>query len=203
MRAKEANKTTKANNPKETKEKPYLFKVNIIELSNSSLFSTLNPSLSPLNQSRSMVEVGVDFGYEMVSIEELDVSCKLQLWFVSTKKEFKSLYSVYFRGSLGAIMLIDSADEGTFAKVEEMVGYLRDTLPTRQKDNPVLLAFDTGICERISPEPRSRLKSFAKRLEFKGMCEISIGSKRNVGELFKMMAKLILNPEFMYTSYYF
>lgn len=112
------------------------------------------------------------------------------------------MYPIYFKGSLGAMMLIDSEREETLSKVEEMTIFFREAWPTYRKDNPILLAVDTGICERISPGPRSRLIKFAKRLNIRGITELSIETRRNVNEVFKMMAKLIVNPEYIYKSYY-
>lgn len=194
MRAKGAQKL---------KDKPYLFKIVVVEFSQSSLYSIFNPSDIPLSPSSYIRITGVDFAYKTVSIEDVERDCKLQFWFVSPNKErFKSMYPIYFKGSLGAMMLIDSEREETLSKVEEMTIFFREAWPTYRKDNPILLAVDTGICERISPGPRSRLIKFAKRLNIRGITELSIETRRNVNEVFKMMAKLIVNPEYIYKSYY-
>jgi len=92
-----------------------------------------NPSPKNYN-----VTIGVDFHINIVAIEtpEEPIKVKLQLWDIGVREQFRSLRPLYYRDSLGAVLVFDLTNWYSFAHLPQWIEDVRYHVKT---EIPLLL----------------------------------------------------------------
>jgi len=82
--------------------------------------------------------IGVDFHVKTISIDtsEGPLKCKLQLWDTGGQERFSSIRPMYYRGSLGTILVFDLTNSASFEHLPQWIEEVRANIKT---EIPVLL----------------------------------------------------------------
>ena len=74
---------------------------------------------------------GVDFYTKSISIDttEGSIRCKLQLWVIGKQERFSSNRLMYYRGSLGAILVFDLTNPLSFEHLPQWIHEIRENVP--------------------------------------------------------------------------
>jgi len=82
--------------------------------------------------------IGVDFHVKTISIDthEGPIKCKLQLWDTGGQERFSSIRPMYYRGSLGTILVFDLTNSASFEHLPQWIEEVRANI---KADIPVLL----------------------------------------------------------------
>jgi len=82
--------------------------------------------------------IGVDFHVKTISIDasEGPIKCKLQLWDTGGQERFSSIRPMYYRGSLGTILVFDLTNSASF---EHLPGWVEEVRANIKAEIPVLL----------------------------------------------------------------
>ena len=67
--------------------------------------------------------IGVDFHVKTISIDTLEetIKCKLQLWDTGGQERFSSIRPMYYRGSLGAVLVFDLTNYASFEHLPQWI----------------------------------------------------------------------------------
>ncbi|MFX0074452.1 MAG: GTP-binding protein [Candidatus Hermodarchaeota archaeon] len=82
--------------------------------------------------------IGVDFHVKTISIDtnEGPLKCKLQLWDTGGQERFSSIRPMYYRGSLGTILVFDLTNSASFEHLPQWIEEVRANI---KAEIPVLL----------------------------------------------------------------
>jgi len=82
--------------------------------------------------------IGVDFHVKTISIDtsEGSIKCKLQLWDTGGQERFSSIRPMYYRGSLGTILVFDLTNSASFEHLPQWIEEVRANI---KAEIPVLL----------------------------------------------------------------
>jgi len=82
--------------------------------------------------------IGVDFHVKTISIDtsEGPIKCKLQLWDTGGQERFSSIRPMYYRGSLGTILVFDLTNSASFEHLPQWIEEVRANI---KAEIPVLL----------------------------------------------------------------
>jgi len=82
--------------------------------------------------------IGVDFHVKTISIDtsEGPIKCKLQLWDTGGQERFSSIRPMYYRGSLGTILVFDLTNSASFEHLPQWIEEVRANI---KSEIPVLL----------------------------------------------------------------
>ena len=82
--------------------------------------------------------IGVDFHVKTISIETSEgfIKCKLQLWDTGGQERFSSIRPMYYRGSLGTILVFDLTNSASFEHLPQWIEEVRANI---KSEIPVLL----------------------------------------------------------------
>ena len=79
--------------------------------------------------------IGADFYVKTISIDTSEgaINCKLQLWDTGGQERFSSIRPMYYRGSLGAVLVFDLTNYNSFKHlpewIEEVLASIKDEIP--------------------------------------------------------------------------
>jgi len=92
----------------------------------------------PLFHEDYKMTTGVNFYTKSISIDttEGSIRCKLQLWVLSYQERFSSIRPMYYRGSLGAILVFDLTNPLSFEHLPQWIHEIRENV---RLEIPVLL----------------------------------------------------------------
>jgi len=82
--------------------------------------------------------IGVDFHVKTIELdtEEGPIRCKLQLWDTGGQERFSSIRPMYYRGSLGAVLVFDLTNPASFEHLPQWIQEVRSNVKT---EIPLLL----------------------------------------------------------------
>ena len=82
--------------------------------------------------------IGVDFHVKTISIDTSEgaIKCKLQLWDTGGQERFSSIRPMYYRGSLGTILVFDLTNSASFEHLPQWIEEVRANI---KSEIPVLL----------------------------------------------------------------
>jgi len=134
--------------------------------------------------------IGVDFHVKTISIEtsEGPIKCKLQLWDTGGQERFSSIRPMYYRGSLGTILVFDLTNSASFEHLPQWIEEVRANI---KAEIPVLLVGNKSdlIHQRaVSAEEISR---FTNNCNLYYM-ETSAKTGDGVGDCFYILACLMI-----------
>ena len=144
--------------------------------------TTLGQKIYGNNSTR--LVTGADICAKDVKIREKVV--KLQIWILSTQERFRSIFQMYIRGSLGAIIMYDITNLNSLKRISEWCKTIREN----SSKIPILLVgnkLDLEYLREISIEQGTKIK---EELQLSAFMEISIKTGENVERMFERLSHL-------------
>ncbi len=134
--------------------------------------------------------IGVDFHVKTIELdtEEGPIRCKLQLWDTGGQERFSSIRPMYYRGSLGAVLVFDLTNSSSFEHLPQWIEEVRANI---KSEIPLLLVGNKSdlIDQRmISIE---EINQFTKDFNLYYM-ETSAKTGDGVGDCFYILACLMI-----------
>ncbi len=134
--------------------------------------------------------IGVDFHVKTISIDasEGPIKCKLQLWDTGGQERFSSIRPMYYRGSLGTILVFDLTNSATF---EHLPGWIEEVRANIKADIPVLLVGNKSALIDQRAVSIEEISKFTKDFNLYYM-ETSAKTGDGVGDCFYILACLMI-----------
>jgi small GTP-binding protein len=135
--------------------------------------------------------IGVDFHVKTISIdteEEGPIKVKLQIWDTGGQERFSSIRPMYYRGSLGGLLIFDLTSYESFEHLPQWIEEVRANI---KSEIPLLLVGNKSdlINERaVSPE---EITNFTEKFNLYYM-ETSAKTGEGVGDCFYILACLMV-----------
>ncbi len=132
--------------------------------------------------------IGVDFHVKTIAIDTDDgtLRCKLQIWDTGGQERFSSIRPMYYRGSLGALLIFDLTSRESF---EHLPIWLEEVRANIKNDIPFLLVGNkSDLPHNIS---REEINDFTGKFNLYYM-ETSAKTGEGVGDCFAVLAHLMI-----------
>jgi len=134
--------------------------------------------------------IGVDFHVKTISIDTFEgpIKCKLQLWDTGGQERFSSIRPMYYRGSLGTILVFDLTN---FASFEHLPQWIEEVRANIKADIPVLLVGNKSDLTDQRAVSVEELNNFTRDFNLYYM-ETSAKTGDGVGDCFYILACLMI-----------
>jgi len=134
--------------------------------------------------------IGVDFHVKTISIDtsEGPIKCKLQLWDTGGQERFSSIRPMYYRGSLGTILVFDLTNSASFDHLPQWIEEVRANIKT---DIPVLLVGNKSDLIDQRAVSANEISRFTNDFNLYYM-ETSAKTGDGVGDCFYILACLMI-----------
>ncbi|MHA1459932.1 MAG: GTP-binding protein [Promethearchaeota archaeon] len=145
--------------------------------------------------------IGVDFHVKTISIDtsEGPIKCKLQLWDTGGQERFSSIRPMYYRGSLGTILVFDLTNSASFEHLPQWIEEVRANI---KSEIPVLLIGNKSDLLDQRAVSIEEISKFTSDFNLYYM-ETSAKTGDGVGDCFYILACLMIGqgvPEQMITN---
>jgi small GTP-binding protein len=134
--------------------------------------------------------IGVDFHVKTISIEtsEGPIKCKLQLWDTGGQERFSSIRPMYYRGSLGTILVFDLTNSASFEHLPQWIEEVRANI---KAEIPVLLVGNKSDLTDERAVTTEEISRFTQDFNLYYM-ETSAKTGDGVGDCFHILACLMI-----------
>ena len=134
--------------------------------------------------------IGVDFHVKTISIDTLEgpIKCKLQLWDTGGQERFSSIRPMYYRGSLGTILVFDLTNSASFEHLPQWIEEVRANI---KSDIPVLLIGNKSDLTDQRAVSLEEINNFTGHFNLYYM-ETSAKTGDGVGDCFYILACLMI-----------
>ena len=134
--------------------------------------------------------IGVDFHVKTITIETFEgpIKCKLQLWDTGGQERFSSIRPMYYRGSLGTILVFDVTNSASFDHLPQWIEEVRANI---KADIPVLLVGNKSDLTDQRAVSVEEINKFTGDLNLYYM-ETSAKTGDGVGDCFYILACLMI-----------
>ncbi|MHA1509027.1 MAG: GTP-binding protein, partial [Promethearchaeota archaeon] len=134
--------------------------------------------------------IGVDFHVKTISIDthEGPIKCKLQLWDTGGQERFSSIRPMYYRGSLGTILVFDLTNSASFEHLPQWIEEVRANI---KADIPVLLIGNKSDLTDQRAVSLDEINNFTRDFNMYYM-ETSAKTGDGVGDCFYILACLMI-----------
>ena len=134
--------------------------------------------------------IGVDFHVKTISIDTFEgpIKCKLQLWDTGGQERFSSIRPMYYRGSLGTILVFDLTNSASFEHLPQWIEEVRANI---KADIPVLLVGNKSDLTDVRAVSVEEINDFTRDFNLYYM-ETSAKTGDGVGDCFHILACLMI-----------
>jgi len=134
--------------------------------------------------------IGVDFHVKTISIDtsEESIKCKLQLWDTGGQERFSSIRPMYYRGSLGTILVFDLTNSASFEHLPQWIEEVRANI---KAEIPVLLVGNKSDLIDQRAVSIEEISKFTNNFNLYYM-ETSAKTGDGVGDCFYILACLMI-----------
>jgi small GTP-binding protein len=134
--------------------------------------------------------IGVDFHVKTISIDtsEGPIKCKLQLWDTGGQERFSSIRPMYYRGSLGTVLVFDLTNSESFGHLPQWIEEVRANI---KADIPVLLVGNKSDLVDQRAVSAEDVSKFTRDFNLYYM-ETSAKTGDGVGDCFYILACLMV-----------
>jgi small GTP-binding protein len=134
--------------------------------------------------------IGVDFHVKTIKVEteEEPLKAKLQIWDTGGQERFASVRHMYYRGSLGALLIFDLTSTASFEHLPQWIEEVRANV---NSDIPLLLVGNKSDLEDQREVTLEDINSFSDKFNLYYM-ETSAKTGEGVGDCFYVLACLMI-----------
>jgi len=134
--------------------------------------------------------IGVDFHVKTISIDTLEetIKCKLQLWDTGGQERFSSIRPMYYRGSLGAVLVFDLTNYASFEHLPQWIEEVRANI---KSEIPLLLVGNKSDLTDQRAVSIEEINNFTRDFNLYYM-ETSAKTGDGVGDCFYILACLMI-----------
>ncbi|HUU77178.1 MAG TPA: GTP-binding protein [candidate division Zixibacteria bacterium] len=134
--------------------------------------------------------IGVDFHVKTITINTLEgpIKAKLQLWDTGGQERFSSIRPMYYRGSLGAVLVFDLTNAASFEHLPQWIEEVRANLKT---EIPLLLVGNKSDLIDHRMVSLEEINNFTRDFNLYYM-ETSAKTGDGVGDCFYILACLMI-----------
>lgn len=134
--------------------------------------------------------IGVDFHVKTIRVEteEEPLKAKLQIWDTGGQERFSSIRPMYYRGSLGALLIFDLTSMASFEHLPQWIEEVRANV---NSDIPLLLVGNKSDLEDQREVSLEEINSFSDKFNLYYM-ETSAKTGEGVGDCFYVLACLMI-----------
>ena len=134
--------------------------------------------------------IGVDFHVKTITINTIEgpIKAKLQLWDTGGQERFSSIRPMYYRGSLGAVLVFDLTNAASFQHLPQWIEEVRANLKT---EIPLLLVGNKSDLTDHRMVSLEEINNFTRDFNLYYM-ETSAKTGDGVGDCFYILACLMI-----------
>ncbi|MFX1274890.1 MAG: GTP-binding protein [Promethearchaeota archaeon] len=134
--------------------------------------------------------IGVDFHVKTIAIEshEGTIRCKLQIWDTGGQERFSSIRPMYYRGSLGALIIFDLTNYESF---EHLPMWIEEVRANVRNEIPFLLVGNKSDLTSQRAVSMEEINDFSNKFDLYYM-ETSAKTGDRVGDCFSVLACLMI-----------
>ncbi len=134
--------------------------------------------------------IGVDFHVKTIAIETAEglIKCKLQLWDTGGQERFSSIRPMYYRGSLGTVLVFDLTNSASFEHLPQWIEEVRSNI---KADIPILLVGNKSDLIDQRAVSIEEIGNFTRDFNLYYM-ETSAKTGDGVGDCFYILACLMI-----------
>jgi len=134
--------------------------------------------------------IGVDFHVKTITINGIDgpIRAKLQLWDTGGQERFSSIRPMYYRGSLGAVLVFDLTNAASFEHLPQWIEEVRANL---KGEIPLLLVGNKSDLLDYREVSLAEINNFTRDFNLYYM-ETSAKTGDGVGDCFYILACLMI-----------
>ncbi|NHJ24326.1 MAG: GTP-binding protein [Candidatus Lokiarchaeota archaeon] len=134
--------------------------------------------------------IGVDFHVKTISIDtnEGSIKCKLQLWDTGGQERFSSIRPMYYRGSLGVVLVFDLTNSDSFEHLPQWIEEVRANV---KAEIPLLLVGNKSDLLEQRAVTMEEINRFTRDFNLYYM-ETSAKTGDGVGDCFYILACLMI-----------
>ncbi|MFX1529945.1 MAG: GTP-binding protein [Promethearchaeota archaeon] len=134
--------------------------------------------------------IGVDFHVKTINIDsnEGPIRAKLQIWDTGGQERFSSIRPMYYRGSLGALLIFDLTNSASFEHLPGWIGEVRANVKT---EIPFLLVGNKSDLVDQRTVSLNEINTFTRDFNLYYM-ETSAKTGEGVGDCFYILACLMI-----------
>ena len=134
--------------------------------------------------------IGVDFHVKTINIDsnEGPIRAKLQIWDTGGQERFSSIRPMYYRGSLGALLIFDLTNSATF---EHLPGWIEEVRANVKTEIPLLLVGNKSDLVDQRAVSLEEINEFTRDFNLFYM-ETSAKTGEGVGDCFYILACLMI-----------
>ena len=171
--------------------KDYDFLFNIILVGDSCTGKSCILSQYTDNVFKDDISITIGFDFKIKTINLKGKTIKIKIMDTSVKEQFRNIYSGYFNGAHGIILVYDITNKDTFKNINEWI--LRIKYNTQRKNFNLLVGNKCDMkCQReVSKEEGKQLAEDNNMIFF----EASAKTGENINQIFNSLAIQIINSE--------
>ena len=134
--------------------------------------------------------IGVDFHVKTISIDSSEgtLRCKLQIWDTGGQERFSSIRPMYYRGSLGGLLIFDLTNYESFEHLPQWIDEVRANIKT---EIPLLLVGNKSDLVEERKVSIEEINEFTRNFNLYYM-ETSAKTGEGVGDCFHILACLMV-----------
>jgi Ras-related protein Rab-11A len=134
--------------------------------------------------------IGVDFHVKTITIDsnEGPIRSKLQIWDTGGQERFSSIRPMYYRGSLGALLIFDLTNSSTF---DHLPGWIEEVRTNIKTEIPLLLVGNKSDLVEQRAISLEEINEFTRNFNLFYM-ETSAKTGEGVGDCFYILACLMI-----------
>jgi small GTP-binding protein len=134
--------------------------------------------------------IGVDFHVKTISIDSVEgpIRAKLQIWDTGGQERFSSIRPMYYRGSLGALLIFDLTNSGSFVHLPQWIEEVRANVKI---EIPLLLVGNKSDLVDQRAVSLEEINTFTNNFNLYYM-ETSAKTGEGVGDCFYILACLMI-----------
>ena len=163
-----------------------IYKVIIFGDAGSGKTTLLKRYMTNMFLSDTQMTIGVDFGIKTMEIDGRII--KLQIWVFSDQERFSSIRPMYYRGSLGAVLVFDLTNYASFEHLPQWIEEVRANI---KYEIPLLLVGNKSDLMDQRTISIEEINQFTKAFNLYYI-EASTKTGENVEEAFEALTRLIL-----------
>ena len=141
------------------------------------------------------ITIGVDFANKIITVPGLNTTADVQFWDIAGQERFGNMTGVYYRESVGAIVVFDVMRNQTFENAKQWKKDIDEKVQTSEGKPVPTLLLGNKIDLMNSPEwdqKRKEIEEYAKEANFLAFFETSAKEGTNLDESILTLVEYII-----------